>query len=706
MIKSAKWISPNEAAEDICYEFRRDFKAADGAKAIIEVTAMGVYDIILNGEKIGENVLAPGWTSYETRHQYQRYSAVLHEHNSIVITVGKGWYRSPLMGSNIEKIKKVPAVIATIKFENNLICTDKDWYCKESNIRFSEIYDGEKVDFTVDTSKIFSVTQLDVSLDNLILQEGENITEHEKIKPKAIINTPKGETVIDFGQEITGYVQVEVDTNYGDEIIMSHAEVLDADGNFYTENYRAAKAKLNYICDAGKKVLKPRMTFFGFRYIRLDKYPVKANINNFTAIAVYSDLQKTGTISSGHTMLNKLIKNAFWGQKCNFLDIPTDCPQRNERLGWTGDAQVFCKTASYNFNVLNFFKKWLKDMSAEQLKSGAIPHVIPNTELDAGSAAWDDAAVIIPWQMYMTYGDIEVLENQFDCMKKYIDFITNSTHDEFLWTGGNHFGDWLGLDAPVGSYKGSSRDDFIASAYYAHSTELFVKIGKILNKDMSFYEHLYIKIVKAFKERYSEFFTQTEYILALVFGLVDNEKKVACELAEKVILDGTKIQTGFVGTPYILHALSDYGYSKLSYDLLLREKFPSWLYPITKGATTIWEHWDGIMEDGLFWSSEMNSFNHYAYGSVLDWIYEVAGGIKIVKPGFDEIIINPHPDKRLGWLTVNIKTRYGELVSFWEVVDDEIRYEITTPTKATIVIGDVKTVVNPGKYIFFGKYKD
>ncbi len=707
MIKSAKWITPVVTSEDVCYEFKKDFTATDGTNAVVEVTAIGVYDMYLNGERVGKNVLAPGWTSYKTRHQYQKYFVTLKEQNQIVITVGKGWYRSPLSGQSKEKCKDIPtAVIAAVGFDDTVIYTDENWFCTESNIRFSEIYDGEKVDYTAETSEVFPVNVINRPLDNLILQEGEDITEHERIKPKKIIKTLRGETVIDFGQEITGYVEIKTNTDYGDEILISHAEVLDSDGNFYTENYRTAKAKLHYICDGGKKILKPRMTFFGFRYIRLDKYPMPLEICDFTAVVVHSDFEKTGSLASGHAMLNKLISNAFWGQKCNFLDIPTDCPQRNERLGWTGDAQVFCKTASYNYNVLKFFKKWLKDMSADQLENGAISHIVPNTAFGSGSAAWDDAAVIIPWQMYETYGDVEVLENQFDCMKKYIDFITTSTKNEFLWTGGTHFGDWLGLDAPVGSYKGSSREDFIASAFYVYSVGLFVKSGKVLNKDMTLYERLHDNIKKAFMQTFSGCQTQTEYALTIVFDLAVNGKETADKLAEKVIADGKKLQTGFVGTPYILHALSKYGHSKLAYDLLLREEFPSWLYPITKGATTIWEHWDGIMEDSSFWDAEMNSFNHYAYGAVLDWIYEVAGGIKTTKAGFEEITVNPHPDKRLGWLSVSINTRQGEVKSSWEVVGNEVRYEIMTPTKTTIIIDDSITKVCAGNYVFFGKVRD
>ena len=385
--------------------------------------------------------------------------------------------------------------------------------------------------------------------------------------------------------------------------------------------------------------------------------------------------------------------------------MPTDCPQRDERLGWTGDAQAFVKTASYNYDVEKFFTKWLADMAADQCEDGSIPHVIPACGTGSGSAAWDDAATICPWQIYMTYGNPAILRQQFECMKKYVGFITNSTKDAYLWTGGTHYEDWLGLDAPVGSYKGSSRADFIASAFYAHSTSLVVKAGKVLGEDVSEYEALYDNIVKTFRQTFTDYRTQTELVLAVHFGLAEDLQKTADQLAEKVIADGKKLQTGFVGTPYLLHVLSSFGHTDLAYTLLLRTEYPSWLYPVTKGATTIWEHWDGIMENGDFWSTDMNSFNHYAYGAVADWVYEEAAGIQPAEPGFAKIRIAPKPDERLEWLEASLETRHGLVRSAWSHIEEngrrKVRYEIITPSPAVIVIDGKEREVEAVEYTFW-----
>jgi alpha-L-rhamnosidase len=330
-----------------------------------------------------------------------------------------------------------------------------------------------------------------------------------------------------------------------------------------------------------------------------------------------------------------------------------------------------------------------------------IPDYLPEGK---PSAAWGDAAVICPWQIYLTYGEKEVLADQFDCMKKWVDYITASTKDPYLWTGGEHFGDWLGLDAPSGSYKGSSREDLIATAFYAHSTELVIKAAKVLEKDASEYETLYTNIVKAFRETFPVYLTQTEHILAVQFHLAVDPQKTADDLAEMIRKDGSRIRTGFVGTPYILHVLSEYGHSDLAYTLFLRKEYPSWLFSVEQGATTIWEHWDGIMENGDFWSKDMNSFNHYAYGSVADWVYEKAAGIRLLEeyPGFAKVKIKPMPDGRLEWLEAGMDTRHGRISSRWTHTPDGIRYEISTAVPAIVEIGGLQTLVDPGSYTFWG----
>ena len=717
-----KWIGPAQSMGDVCPVFAREFSKGDFPGKEVEsvqlqVTALGVYEAQLNGKRIGDYVLAPGWTSYETRHQYQCYdiTELVEDRNRLEITVGKGWYRSPVPGWITEEGKAqraaIPAgLIAEIKITftdttTAVIPTDETWQAAESRIRFSEIYDGEVYDASFEVSDYQPVVLLERTTGNLIPQQGEKITEHEYVKAARCFTAPNGEVVVDFGQEVTGYIQFTVDAKAGEKVEISHGEVLDKDGNFYNANYRSAKSKIYYTCCDGVQTYKPKMTFFGFRYIRLDQFPGTPCADQFYAVAVHSDMKRTGRLRSSNPLLNQLFSNIIWGQKGNFLDVPTDCPQRDERMGWTGDAQAFVKTASYNFDVDRFFTKWLADMAADQRPDGSIGHVVPTLYVGSGSAAWDDAAAICPWQIYMTYGDKEILRQQFDCMKKYIGFITNSTKDPYLWTGGEHYEDWLGLDAPVGSYKGSSRADFIASAFYAYSTSLVVKAGRVLGEDISEYERLYQGIVDTFRKTFTDYRTQTEHVLAVHFGLAEDPQKTADALAEMIKACGSKLQTGFVGTPYLLHVLSSYGHTELAYTLLLRTEYPSWLYPVTKGATTVWEHWDGIMENGDFWSTDMNSFNHYAYGAVADWVYEAAAGIQTVEdaPGFARVKIAPQPDSRLDWLEASIETRKGTVRSLWKQEEGRIRYEITTPSPAEIVIAGKTMEVEAGDYIFYSE---
>lgn len=485
--------------------------------------------------------------------------------------------------------------------------------------------------------------------------------------------------------------------------------MLDRDGNFYNANYRSAKSKMIYICREGEQRYKPRFTFYGFRYIRLDSYAGEIDLTKIRAVAVYSDMKRSGYIRMSNEKLNKLFSNTLWSQRDNFLDIPTDCPQRDERMGWTGDAQVFAKTACYNYNAKKFFGKWLGDLRVEQRENGSVPDTVPNFwKIMRSSTAWGDAITIIPWQLYLMYGDKKDLEVNFDAMKKWVDFMTNDSLDKYLWTCSDdsdkkwrkHYGDWLALDAPSGSYRGITSDNFIASAFYAYSTEILVKAGKVIGKDMSEYEELYRNIVSTFKKTFTKYSTQTECTLALYFNLTDKKEETTKQLNDMIVSNGNKLQTGFVGTPYLLYALSENGYTDTAYNLLLQEEYPSWLYEVNHGATTIWEHWDGIREDGTFWSDDMNSYNHYSYGAVVDWIYSVAGGIKPNKAGFDNIIIEPHPTDRIEWLETEYNSRYGKIVSKWINTDNGVKYEIETPVPAKIIINGEERIVYAGKHEF------
>ena len=718
-LKQSQWITVAGDTGDVCPVFRRAFRVSKAVEcAELSMTTLGVYEAELNGQRVSAYVLAPGWTSYAHRLQVQTYdvTAQLREENELRVTVGRGWFRSPMPGwidseDRRARYAQPCGLIALLKIRyadgsETVLSTDESWEYGEGPVLFSEIYDGETYDARVAICDWKPAALLDWPKDILIPQEGETIRETERVAAKAILHTPAGETVVDFGQEVTGYVEFTLNAHAGDEVRIAHGEVLDKDGNFYNANYRSAKAELRYICKDGQQTWHPRLTFFGFRYLHLISWPGDAKPEDFTAIVVHSDMRRTGWLESGDQTLNQLFANIVWGQRGNFLDVPTDCPQRDERLGWTGDAQVFIKAASYFFDVEKFFKKWLRDLKVDQRESGEVGQVIPDLMPEGpGSAAWGDAAVICPWQIYQTYGDASVLAEQFDSMRKWVDYITSATTTKNLWTGHFHFGDWLGLDAPSGSYKGSSREDFIATAFYAHSTELVIKAGKLLGKDVQEYERLYERIRVAFRKAYPSYLTQTEHVLAAWFGLSENPQETADALAELVRSDGTQLRTGFVGTPYLLHVLSSFGHADLAWSLLLRRAYPGWLYPITKGATTIWEHWDGIKEDGFFWSDDMNSYNHYAYGAVADWVFEQAAGIRHEEttPGFSELVYAPHPDARIGWLSAKLETRHGLISATWRYEEDGVRHELHTPVRTLVSLKDTQYWVEPGQYTFWEK---
>ncbi|MBO5261417.1 MAG: family 78 glycoside hydrolase catalytic domain [Clostridia bacterium] len=690
--------------------FRKKFTLPKRAKkATLIITSLGTYYATINGKRVGNFILAPGCTSIE-RVQSQTYDIkdLLSLENTIEVTLSKGWFAGRLNSRNREERGvNYEALLCLLEIDCGdglklTIPSDQSWECALSKITFSDIYDGEHFDATYEpTFRHCVLKEFPCYIED---QQGEIIKEQETIFAHKIFKTPKGETVIDFNQNLTGYFEVFANAKAGDKISFSFAEVLDKDGNFYNENYRSAKSEFIYTCHDGLNVYKPKLTFFGFRYIRVNSFPCDVTLDSVKAIVVHSDMERTGYLNSSSPLLNKLFSNIIWGQKGNFLDIPTDCPQRDERMGWTGDAQVFIRTASYNYNVNKFFTKWIEDMCFDQNPDGSIPFIIPQFwSYSGGSAAWSDAITICPYQLYLTYGNKKVLKRTLPCMIKYVDHIGKITKTKYLWQGCWHFGDWLGLDAPAGSYEGSSNKDFIASVYYYYSTALTAKAIKIAKASgYKKYRELADKILAKIKETYKEYKTQTECALALYFGVTDNKKAVAKQLAKMIKDNGTRLQTGFVGTPYLLHALSENGYCELAYDLLLQEEFPSWLYSVKQGATTIWEHWDGVNDKGEFWSKDMNSFNHYAYGSVADWVYTVACGIKTVeeKPGFEEIIIAPKPTKKLNHLSAKIETVNGTVSSAWYKEGDSFRYEIEIPTKATVIIGDKAYNLTKGKYVF------
>ncbi len=696
LLRQASFIRQADDFGDVVPVFKKTVWADKPvSRAILHVTALGFYEAYLNSARVGRFIFAPGWTSYRTRLQVQSYDVteLTESCNVLEIAVGRG---RRFHDRKDEELPDLPgrdiALIAALEITyedgtGETVFTDETWTCAKSNVLYSDIYNGETVDYNAPTDGDLPVRTVDVPKEILILTEGEESREMARLPAVELITTPKGETVLDFGQEITGYVEWKVPEKQGAEFVIYHAEFLDKDGNFYTENLRSAKCEIHVISDGRPHLYKPRFTFQGFRYIKLVGFDADVNLEDFNAIVVFSDMKRTGFFACGDELVQQLYENVVWGQRGNFLDVPTDCPQRDERLGWTGDAQVFARTASFTYDTRRFFRKWLHDLAADQRENGAVPHVVPRVWDGQGSAAWGDACTIVPWQVYLAYGDTSVLREQFNSMKRWVDFIGTECSEPGLWDGGSHFGDWLSLDAGDEATAGFTDDNLIATAMYANSVDITIKAGKILGEDVSAYEALYPVIVNAYRTHYlndgkPEHETQTAQVLALTFGLTDDPARELKKLCDDIEACG-HLKTGFVGAGYLLHVLSDNGRTDLAYRLLLRREFPSWLYPVTMGATTTWERWDGMKPDRSFATPAMNSFNHYAYGAVADWLYGDVAGINPdeQEPGYRHILLRPHPSKALGYAKARLLTECGEIVSSWEYTGegDNCEFSFTVP---------------------------
>lgn len=719
----AEWISAPVRFEESesCPLLRRTFQVTAPVKsARIYVTALGLYELHLNGSRVGDSFFTPGWTSYHHRIQYQTYDiTTLLEigENAIGGILGNGWYKGKLTGShkpNIYGNRTALCMQMHIEYANGseeVILTDSSWLAAESPILMSELYDGETYDARLeiadwnkpgyDHSQQTEWTNVEIGAytkEALIAQENEHVRQIEEIAPIALILTPQGETVIDMGQNMVGWVRFTVRGEAGQEVILQHAEVLDGEGNFYTDNLRNAKQTVRYILKGSEQeTYEPHFTFQGFRYVKLSGFGEAIQLGWFTGIVLHSAMSQTGDFQCSDPLINQLQHNILWGQKGNFLDVPTDCPQRDERLGWTGDAQMFIRTSAHLMNVAPFFSKWLHDLAADQLENGGVPFVIPHVlkESSHSSAAWGDAAVICPWVLYQCYGDKRILEQQYESMKAWVGYIRDQGDNEFLWNTGFHFGDWLGLDAKPDSYVGATDRDYIATAFYAYSVSLLAKTAKVLNRgtDHAAFSQLYNQIRCSFQQEFMTASgrlavpTQTAAILALMFDLVDEtaKERTAKKLLELLEENKFHLTTGFVGTPYLNLVLSQIGHTETAYKLLFQTDYPSWLYQVTQGATTIWEHWDGIKEDGSFWSLHMNSFNHYAYGAIGEWLYRCVAGLDLDEevPGYKHIHLHPQPGGGLTWVNAELESMYGLIRIGWRQSDSAMEVTAVLPANTT-----------------------
>lgn len=723
----AKWIESGLAADTVTGPsplLRRDFELKKAVKqARVYVTAHGLYEAHINGKRVGDAYLAPGWTSYKTRLQYQAYdvTALLKQGaNALGVQLGDGWYRGYLAWGDTRNIYGnktgllLQLEVTYTDGTQETIVSDENWKAAFGAIQSSQIYHGEHYDARLEKTGWASpgyndsewklVTVNDVPKQNIIYTESPLTRKHEVFNPIKIIKTPKGEAVLDFGQNLVGWVHMNVTGKAGDKVSIKHAEVLDKEGNFYTDNMRIARTELQYtLSGKGQETFEPHFTFFGFRYIKVEGFPGTLTLDNFKAITLYSDMQPTGSFECSNPLVNQLQHNIQWGQRGNFLDVPTDCPQRDERLGWTGDAQAFSRAAAFNMDVEQFFIKWMKDVAADQFEDGAVPFVIPHVlnKSDAASTGWADVATIIPWNVYLAYGDKTILQNQYESMKKWVGYMQNKSVNN-LWNTGFHFGDWL-FYRPFDDNDGSSAVTdkyFIAQCFYAHSVQLLINAANVLNKKDDVQQ--YTTLLKAIKDAFLNEYvtpngklvsgTQTAYVLALHFDMLPEALRAptAKRLAENVRKYNNHLTTGFLGTPYLCHVLTRFGYNDVAYTLLLQESYPSWLYPVKMGATTIWERWDGIRPDGSFQTPGMNSFNHYAYGAIGDWMYRAVAGLDTYEDGagYKHIRIRPNIDQRLTHARAELLTPYGKASSGWKTENGKLSLNVSIPpnTMATVYI--------------------
>ncbi len=727
--KTGKWIT---SSKDIstCPLFYRKFTIPKGIKAArLYITGLGAYNFYLNGAA-QEEILTPFYNDYRNWIQYQTYDITSHlkqGENALAILMGKAWYMGRF--GFIDKLDKLYGddflllgeLHITMEDGSSMVVgTDTTWLYGTSHIGENSIYDGELYDARLErkdwnteylnTEGFCNALEAEPPRAKVMERLSPSLKVMERIKPKGLIYTKAGELVIDFGQEVTGYAEVNISLPEGARLFLQYGEILQ-EGNFYNENLRTAKQEYTYISDGKARVLRPHFTFYGFRYVKVEGQE-EIHLEDYTACVVYSELDKTGNITTSDAKINRLFQNTQWGMKGNFLDVPTDCPQRDERMGWTGDAQAFSATACFHMYTPAFYRKYLYDMLLEQRElKGSVPHVVPDIlgqiqrisgkeEItDNGSCAWGDAATVIPWNLYLYYGDKDLLEKQYENMILWVGYMKNQDetlcNGERLWKCGFHFADWLALDNPdKESSFGGTDPYYVASAHYYYSTLLTAKAAKVLGKEKD-YEEL-TRLAEEIKTAIqNEYFTktgriavdtQTAMVLALHWKLVPEEHKerLVGDLKKKLEENKLHLTTGFVGTQFLCPVLSDNGLIEYAYTLLFNEDYPSWLYEVNMGATTIWERWNSVLPNGYISDTGMNSLNHYAYGSIAEWMYRYMCGFQLLESnaGFKKIRLAPKPDKRLQLVKASYQSAAGLYESEWEYQGNQIDFKVKVPFDA------------------------
>ncbi|WP_156372371.1 glycoside hydrolase family 78 protein [Arthrobacter sp. Leaf337] len=693
------------------------------ASARLYASARGVYVAWINGRRVGRERLAPGWTSYHHRLRYQTHDVTDYLQpgtNVIGLELADGWWRGNLgfqdkrntYGDRTSAITQLE--IADAGGRITVIGTDSSWLAGRSPVLGADLYNGETYDARLEDcgwadsqdAVLGPVAVEDFDASVLVAPDGPPVRATDELPVTAVLGTPSGKTILDFGQNLVGHLRIRVSGEAGTEVVLRHAEVLEY-GELGTRPLRVAKQTDRYILRGGREeIWEPEFTIHGFRYVEVTGWPGDLDPDAFTAVVVHSDLARTGSFECSDPMLNQLHSNVVWGMRGNFVDVPTDCPQRNERLGWTGDFQIFAATASFLYRIPGFTASWLKDLAAEQGTDGPPPLVVPEVTFDKPPfpvrpvmAAWGDAAVLVPWVLYQRTGDLEFLRRQLPGMIAWLEAAAGAAGPELRFEQGFQFGDWLDPAAPPNE-PGAARTPWqlVAQAYLSYSARVACQAAVLLGEDPAALDELSQRAAEVFRERYISRGgllmppTQTAYAVALSFGLLEGRERAAAAdgLAQAVEADGYRIATGFVGTPLVCDALTDHGYSTAAYRLLLQTECPSWLYPVTMGATTIWERWDSMLPDGSINDGEMTSFNHYALGAVADWMHRSLAGLAPAEPGYRKLLVRPRPGGRLAWARARHETPYGVAEVSWNLAGTDFTLEVTVPAActATVVLPD------------------
>ena len=728
---AAQWIGAGEGDRFHPVFFKRFALAEKPVSARLYATGLGLYEAYLNRSKCGGEFLAPLCSNYSEEVQVQTYDVgrlLAEGENWLAIICGNGWYKGRLgynggretYGNRFQALCELRLRYAD--GSEQVLGTDGSWLYQGSDFAYTDLYDGECLDRLLwrgreNPAKPVALTDGAPTVDRYSLP----VVVKDSLPVRELIRTPAGELVLDFGQNFTGTVEYTADFPAGIQIALDHGEILQ-DGNFYNDNYRTAKAQMIYVSDGRRETVRAHFTYFGFRYVRVTGWPGEPQPEDFTGLVLYSDLDTTVCFHSSDDKLNRLAANAFWGQRSNFLDLPTDCPQRDERLGWTGDAQVFTPTACYQMDTRAFYGKFLRLLRMEQQKNGgAIPNYVPNFDHNpGGSSVWGDAASFLPLALFDAYGDRQALEGQYPLMRDWLEWIVRQDEEHGgrrLWDFGFHFGDWLAQDGITPqSMKGGTEDTFIACMYYFATAGKVARAADILgyDNDCARYETLAGEIRSAIL---GEFFTpsgrlaqdtQTAYLLCLNFGVYPDKEHIVDGLKRRLQKDCWAIKGGFVGATMMCRVLAENGMSDLAAYFLFQEGFPGWMHCVNLGATTIWERWNSVLDDGHISGTEMNSLNHYAYGSVMEYVYRDLAGIQGLEPGFRRARFAPQPIWRVRELSLRYDSASGAYGSQWRIEGDgtlSVRFEVPFGCTAEAHLPGTDEVVELNAGVFERRYR-